>query len=66
MTRFNTLFPASSVLIGMIHLPPLPGYPGSPGIERIIRHAIGDTGFSSGRLRRGRRVDGRPGPSHLL
>ncbi|MDH4071489.1 MAG: BtpA/SgcQ family protein [Gammaproteobacteria bacterium] len=42
MNRFRLRFGPSKVIIGMIHLPPLPGYPESPGIERVIRHAIGD------------------------
>lgn len=42
MSRYRDRFGSSTVIIGMIHLPPLPGYPGSPGIERVIRHAIGD------------------------
>ncbi len=29
-------------IIGMIHLPPLPGYPESPGIDDIIRRAVRD------------------------
>ena len=42
MTRFRQLFGDGKVLIGMIHLPPLPDYPGSPGLERIIEHAVED------------------------
>lgn len=42
MKRFRQRFGSSKVIIGMIHLPPLPGYPDSPGIERVIRHAIGN------------------------
>lgn len=42
MSRFDNLFPMPSVLIGMIHLPPLPDYPTSPGIERIVEHALND------------------------
>ena len=42
VNRFRDRFGSSKVIIGMIHLPPLPGYPESPGIERILRHATGD------------------------
>jgi len=42
MSGFDILFPVRPVLIGMIHLPPLPDYPGSPGIERIVEHACRD------------------------
>ena len=42
MSRFRRQFGEGKVLIGMIHLPPLPDYPDSPGIEQIIEHAIRD------------------------
>ncbi len=42
MSKFRDLFQNSKAIIGMIHLPPLPGYPDSPGIEYAIRHATGD------------------------
>jgi membrane complex biogenesis BtpA family protein len=42
MSRFHELFPAPKPLIGMIHLPALPGYPESPGIERIVQSALAD------------------------
>ncbi len=42
MTDFRLLFPTPCPVIGMIHLPPLPGYPESIGIEYAIRHAIAD------------------------
>ena len=29
-------------IIGVIHLPPLPGYPSSPGIEAVVEKALGD------------------------
>lgn len=29
-------------LIGVVHLPPLPGYPGSPGVEALCEHALRD------------------------
>ena len=42
MNGFRRVFGSGKVLIGMIHLPPLPDYPESPGIDRIIEHAIRD------------------------
>jgi len=42
MTRFEKLFGAKKVLIGVVHLPPLPGYPASPGIERVVEKALKD------------------------
>ncbi len=45
MTRFARLFEARGarkVLIGVIHLPPLPGYPASPGIAKVIEKALRD------------------------
>jgi uncharacterized protein len=42
MTRFAQLFGASKPLIGVIHLPPLPGYPSSPGIAKVIEKALRD------------------------
>jgi hypothetical protein len=42
MTRFRDLFPERKALIGVIHLPPLPGYPASPGITRVIEKALRD------------------------
>ncbi len=42
MSRFSDLFPAAKPIIGMIHLPPLPGYPESTGIGDAIRHAVRD------------------------
>lgn len=42
MRSFRDVFGQSPVIIGMIHLPPLPDYPESPGIENVIRHAIDD------------------------
>jgi uncharacterized protein len=40
--RFRKFFPHQSTIIGVIHLPPLPGYPNSKGIEHAIRHAVAD------------------------
>lgn len=42
MSRFRDRFGDSKVIIGMIHLPPLPGYPDSPGIDRLVEHALRD------------------------
>jgi uncharacterized protein len=42
MTRFAQLFGARKALIGVIHLPPLPGYLGSPGIAKVIEKALRD------------------------
>jgi len=42
MTRFRDVFARSPVVIGMVHLPPLPGYPDSPGIDRLVDHALRD------------------------
>lgn len=41
MSNFHDCFGRSKIIIGMIHLPPLPGYPDSPGIEQVVRHAVG-------------------------
>jgi uncharacterized protein len=40
--RFQELFRAVKPIIGVIHLPPLPGYPTSPGLEAVIEKALGD------------------------
>jgi membrane complex biogenesis BtpA family protein len=42
LNRFRELFGYGKIIIGMIHLPPLPGYPESRGIRHAIRHATGD------------------------
>jgi membrane complex biogenesis BtpA family protein len=42
MSRFRECFGPGKIIIGMIHLPPLPGYPESRGIRHAIRHATGD------------------------
>lgn len=42
MRAFRRLFPSDKVLIGVIHLPPLPGYPESPGIEAVTEKALRD------------------------
>lgn len=30
------------MLIGVVHLPPLPGYPGAPSVDALIEHALQD------------------------
>jgi membrane complex biogenesis BtpA family protein len=42
MSRFRSAFGNGKIIIGMIHLPPLPEYPDSPGIEAIVEHALAD------------------------
>lgn len=42
MSRFHELFPQPRPIIGMIHLPPLPGYAQSQGIEHAVRRAVED------------------------
>jgi len=42
LNRFRACFGRAKPIIGMIHLPPLPGYKDSPGIEHIVRQAISD------------------------
>ena len=42
MPGFRERFPAAKPLIGVIHLPPLPGYPGSPGLAAVIAHALAE------------------------
>jgi len=39
---FHDLFPAAKAVIGVIHLPALPGYEGSPGIDAVIAKALAD------------------------
>ncbi len=42
MPGFRERFPADKPLIGVIHLPALPGYAGSPGLAAVIAHALAD------------------------
>jgi len=42
LSRFRKLFPGDKTIIGMIHLPPLPGYPESKSIDDAIGHAVAD------------------------
>jgi membrane complex biogenesis BtpA family protein len=49
MTKFEQVFGTKRAIIGVIHLPPLPGYPTSPGIEEVVRKALEDlTALESG------------------
>lgn len=41
-SAFPTLFPSAAPIIGVVHLPPLPGYPGSPGIRMLVDRALRD------------------------
>ena len=42
MPEFSDYFSKPKPIIGMIHLPPLPGYPESKGIDHVIEHALAD------------------------
>lgn len=42
MSRFRERFRQAKTIIGMIHLPTLPGYPDSRGIDHAVKRAIGD------------------------
>jgi membrane complex biogenesis BtpA family protein len=42
MSRFAKLFREPKAIVGVIHLPPLPGYEASPGIDRIVAKALSD------------------------
>jgi membrane complex biogenesis BtpA family protein len=42
MPGFRDRFAAAKPLIGVIHLPPLPGYPASPGLDAVIAHALAE------------------------
>lgn len=44
MSRFREVFSSTKAIIGMIHLPPLPGYPASPGIDDVVQRAVADLG----------------------
>ncbi len=39
---FKVLFPGAWPLIGVVHLPPLPGYAQAPGMKDLVRHALDD------------------------
>lgn len=42
MSKFRRLFTRSKPIIGVIHLPALPGYPGSTGLEGVLEKALTD------------------------
>jgi membrane complex biogenesis BtpA family protein len=42
LERFQQLFRAVKPIIGVVHLPPLPGYPTSPGLDAVIEKALRD------------------------
>ena len=42
MVSFRERFPAARPLIGVIHLPPLPGYEESPGLAAVVAHALAE------------------------
>ena len=42
MPEFSDYFHSHKPIIGMIHLPPLPGYANSKGIDYAISHAVAD------------------------
>ena len=51
MACFHDRFPRANALIGVIHLPPLPGYASSPGLAALIEHALADLAvFEAGGL----------------
>jgi membrane complex biogenesis BtpA family protein len=51
MGAFREVFKAAKPLIGVVHLPPLPGYPASPGIEGVVAKAVRDlTAIEAGPL----------------
>ena len=42
MSHFGKLFRSAKPVIGVIHLPPLPGFRGSPGLAGVIEKALAD------------------------
>jgi membrane complex biogenesis BtpA family protein len=42
MPGFRERFPSERPLIGVIHLPPLPGYADSPGLAAVVAHALAE------------------------
>ena len=36
------MFGEQKLLVGVIHLPPLPGYPESPGMDAVVDKALAD------------------------
>jgi hypothetical protein len=41
-SRFAALFGTARPIIGVVHLPPLPGFAGSPGIDAVLAKALAD------------------------
>ncbi|MGB5432477.1 MAG: BtpA/SgcQ family protein, partial [Acidimicrobiia bacterium] len=39
---FRQLFTSPKPIIGVIHLPALPGYPDSPGLDAVLDKAVND------------------------
>ena len=48
MSRFVDIFPAAKAIIGVVHLPPLPGFDGHPGIPALLAHALADLDVLAG------------------
>lgn len=42
MRACRDIFKSAKPIIGVIHLPPLPGFDGHPGTDAVIRHALAD------------------------
>jgi uncharacterized protein len=42
VSGFSGLFATARPIIGVIHLPPLPGFAGHPGMDQLLAHAIAD------------------------
>ena len=42
MNTFAELFPSRKSIIGVVHLPPLPGFDGHPGMAAVVAHALAD------------------------
>ncbi|MFP6743372.1 MAG: BtpA/SgcQ family protein [Alphaproteobacteria bacterium] len=42
MSRFSAVFGDGKAIIGVIHLPALPGYPQSPGLDAVLARALRD------------------------
>jgi predicted TIM-barrel enzyme len=42
MSLFRDHFNSAKPVIGVIHLPPLPGFDGHPGMDALLRHALAD------------------------
>jgi membrane complex biogenesis BtpA family protein len=40
--KFCDLFTSPKPIIGVVHLPPLPGFEGHPGLDALVEHALAD------------------------